>query len=522
MALALSAPLHAQSFSDEHRVNDDTAGVRQGSPYIQVGRDGRVYVLWIDFRSGRGEIAMSTSDDRGATFSPSRILLPGRTALGGMQRGAQFVVDRSGGLHMVWQERNALGKVSAMYARSLDGGATFSTPIFTGADSGRYNQDFPSIAIDSSDNVSIAWVDDRDVELGASTYTQIYYTRSSDRGATFGTPVLASRMPGGVGGSCECCNTALATAGDGAVFIAFRGNIENRRDVHVARSRDGGASFEVFQAASQSWLIGACPMTGSSIAVDRNGTAHVVWRDSRQAASGREIVYYATLGLDDSACSADLAISDSPKRTNFPSIGVTTEGHLVAAWQDTRADANDIQVTSSRDGGNTFAPSRPITGASLLTRQELVVLAVGPDDTRYAVWQDVRRDEGDILIARDDSPAPTIAPPVVSVISPLEGAVVVSGPTLQWSGPAGFGEARQIRYEVRVQEERSDAVVYPSQTGRSLSLSLVPGRYRWWVRTSSHIGSTESGPFSFVLGGTSGIGCPGDPRDPRALPMDLW
>jgi hypothetical protein len=504
LALASTAA-RSQGFTGEVRVNSDAAGAMQGSPVLRIGPDGRLYVLWVEIVNGRGAMKLAISSDGGATFSPARTAVEGHTALAGMQRGPQLAIDRQGGLHMVWQERVAASTASAMYSRSTDGGVTFSTPIFAAADNGTYDQDFPSIAVDSSDNVVMAWVDNRDVKLGTLSNTQLYFTRSTDRGATFGAPVRASRMPGGNGGSCECCNTSIAAAADGAVFIAFRGNIDNYRDVHIARTTDGGASFDVFRAASQSWQIAACPMTGSSIAVDRNGTAHVVWRDSRQASSGRDIVYYATLARDGASSSSDLQVSDSPKKANFPSIGVTGAGAVVIAWQDTRADASDIQTSYSLDGGNTFAASAPIGGAPIASRQELVSIAIAADGTRYAVWQDARRDAGDIVLARDASPLALAAPAAVTAAYPVDGATVTSLPALLWSAPSNLGDARQVSYSVRIVDAAGDTTSFDAQSGRSLAVSLPPGRYGWWVVARSSVGETLSGPFTFTLQSTSGV-----------------
>jgi hypothetical protein len=499
IALAATVSLHAQGFSGDVLVSDDTTGARQGSPQIQVGPDGRLYVVWVDFRSGDGEIAMSTSGDDGRTWSATRIVLPGRSALAGMQRGAQFAIDRRGGIHLVFQERNPLGHLSAMYSRSTDGGATFSTPIYAASDDGRYDQDFPSIAVDSSDGVAIAWIDNREIELGTSQNTQLYFARSSDRGVTFGAPIRASRMPGGAGGSCECCNTSIAISNDGAIYIAFRGNIDNARDVHVARSVDVGRSFEVFRAASSSWMIAACPMTGSSLVVDRFGTAHVVWRDSRQSAGGRDIIYFASLGRRDTACTLDARISDSPKRTNYPSMIVTPAGELVVAWQDTRDDANDIRYTWSVDGGNSFVTSAKLTGETGAGRQEVVSLAVAPGGTRFAAWQDCRRDEGDIVVARDTTTASLVAPAAVRAIAPVDGATVVPAVALEWSAPGNLGDAREVIYDVAYARGADTATVIAGLRSRTLTLPVAAGTYQWRVRARTSVAEVWSAPFTFTV-----------------------
>ncbi len=395
------AHLQAQTtFVGEVRVNDDPAGARQIAPQAAIAPNGTIYVLWTDFRSSAdGEMYLTSSTDGGLTFAAPRPLSVARGALAGLQRGAQFVVDRMGYLHMVWQERNSLSKVSATYARSTDGGLTFSAPQYVAADDGKQNQDFPSIAVDSSGNPFISWIDDR--ETGTSGHTQLYFTRSTDGGATFLPPIRASIMPNDNGGSCECCNTSIAVSPEGNIFISFRSDVDDNRDIYIARSLDGGATFRAYKAASESWFIPACPMTGSSICVDREQTAHVVWRDSRPSSNGKDYIYYTTLRRDQNTCPPDKRISDSPKKSNYPSITLTPDGALVCAYQDNRNDQADIFYTTSVDGGETFSSSVKLSRETSTSKQEMPILRIAPDGTRYIVWQDNRRDEGDIVLARD-------------------------------------------------------------------------------------------------------------------------
>ncbi|MBC8145583.1 MAG: exo-alpha-sialidase [bacterium] len=518
MFLSFGHVAFAQTFTDEARVNSNASGSMQAAPQIQIGPDGRLHVAFSDFSSGRSEIAMATSTDGGLTFSAARPLFPGRTAIALMQRGVQFVVDRRGGFHMVWQENNSRGNVSAMYARSTDNGLTFSAPIFAGADDGAYNQDFPSIAVDSNDNVTIAWIDDRDMENGTSNNTQLFATRSTDRGATFQMPKMAGSVAGG--GSCECCNTAIATSTRGDVFISFRGNVNNKRDIHVARSTDGGVTYEVFKAASASWTINACPMTGSSIAVDRNSRAHVVWRDSRQAASGKDLIYYATLGRDAQSCSMDMVISDSPKKVNYPTILITQAGEIVVTFQDTRADGMDVRYVRSINGGNSFSSSAKLTQETSTSRQELASIAVGPGGSRYAVWQDTRRDEGDIFIARDASASTGVAPDKVVTVSPADGAMIAGPIALSWNAPENLGPAYQVSYDLEITDPQGETRTYADQTSGSMNVELF-GTSQWRVTARTLTGTSRSDLFTFTLHGLSGINTKAYQQSADAIAMSI-
>jgi hypothetical protein len=366
-----------------------------------------VYLAWTDYRSGDdGQVYLAWSNDGGSTFVPGRPVINGDLVQAGMQRGAQFVIDNSGAIHFVWHERNSLGKISARYARSTDGGTTFSQPLAVAGDDGRHNQDFPSIAVDSTRGVYLAWIDDR--EVGSTGHTQLFFTRSLDGGTTFDPPKRAGTMPDG-GGSCECCNTSIAVSPAGDVHISFRSNIDNNRDTWIARSLDRGGTFTVHKAASESWKINACPMTGSSIALDRDGTAHVVWRDSRTSSAGKDYIFYTSLPRNSQVCDLDRRISDSPRRSNFPSLGILPNGSLFVAFQDNRNDQSDIYYVTSLGGSLPFSPGVKLSHETGESVQELASVAVAPDGTVYVAWEDDQRDEGDVMISSSRSSTSSVS-----------------------------------------------------------------------------------------------------------------
>ena len=73
LAVAMSLTVEAQSFSRNIRVNDDAAGSMQMSPQVRVDRQGRIYVVWSDFRTNsEGDLYIGSSTDGGLTFSASR------------------------------------------------------------------------------------------------------------------------------------------------------------------------------------------------------------------------------------------------------------------------------------------------------------------------------------------------------------------------------------------------------------------------------------------------------------------
>jgi len=502
----LPAALHAQSFSTMTRVNDGPAGSMQGSPFVVVDRTGMIHVAWTDYRNNpNGDLYLSRSTDGGRTFSANAPIHTGGKPETGLQRGVQFVIAPNGTMHFIWQERQE-GDIDVYYSRSTDGGATFSTPKPISGDQGRDSQDFPSIAVDSAGTVYVAFVDDREMRTGFNAQTQIYMVRSTNDGLTFSPAIRASNMPGANGGSCECCNTSIAASPDGHVYISFRSDIDNLRDIWIARSFDRGETFvTAVRAASERWKLNACPTTGSSIVLDREETAHVAWRDSRPSAEGKDYIYYTTLRYGDTACAPDMRISDSPRRSNFPSLTVTPEGGVFCAFQDNRNDEADIYAVYSYDGGNSFTRGYMIGADTTGTRQELIHVAYGPDGTRYAVWQDGRRDDGDILFSRDDSPLTLVLPDPATPITPVPGSTLADFQQFSWSAPPNLGSAGHVVYDLTYEHNGTETTIrnIAEQYHRT---SLEPGTYRWWVLPRTAVGpATDNDTASFILTGASDV-----------------
>jgi hypothetical protein len=504
LAVAISLPVAAQTFSPNIRVNDDGAGRQQMSPQVRVDRQGRIYVVWSDFRTNtEGDIYISSSTDGGMTFSPNRPAYSGGAAISGMQRGVQFAIDSRGWLHLVWLEQK--GDMDLFYSRSTDMGATFTAPVRLSGDSAKHSQDFPSIAIDSSDNIYIAFIDNRDLMNGLSKAAQLYFTKSTDGGSSFSQPVRASNMAGGVGGSCECCNTSIAATGNGHVYISFRSDINNRRDIFIARSLNGGASFDTaIPAASEEWIIPACPMTGSTIALDREETAHVMWRDLRPSANGQKYVYYTTLRFGDTVCAPDIVISDI--KSEFPSLSITPDGAILSAYQHNRNGTNTVVYRYSFDGGNSFTMEATPSDEISNRKRELVSTAVGPNGARYAVWQDSRRDVSDIYFSRDTSSPALISPGVAQPIAPQNGAQLPSPQPFVWSSPfINIIAPRNVVYDLTYETGGKRTEVHNIHN-TTYSAALEPGDYRWWISARTLIGtSPSSDTMTFSVLGSSGV-----------------
>ena len=205
-----------EDFSDGIVVNRPVPGGLVQESFPAVSPDGELYVAFLQFQGGFGStrphsgIWITKSTDGGETFTqqvkvatiqqiPSPIPPAGVAAndeLNSFRTGTapSVAVTADGTVHLAWGEWANGTNAEVRYARSLDGGATWSTPINMNDDSTGH-QFFPSIVADGND-VHAAWFDGRLNPAGSTiTDLQVFYNRSIDAGASFEADIAASDEP---------------------------------------------------------------------------------------------------------------------------------------------------------------------------------------------------------------------------------------------------------------------------------------------------------------------------------------
>ncbi|MDB5035719.1 MAG: uncharacterized protein JWQ98_2960 [Chlorobi bacterium] len=501
LILFLAGPaMMAQTFNDAVRVNDAPSGETEHSPCMRIAQDGTIYTSWFQRNA---DIYFSRSTDQGATFRPAVRACQGITPndyTSKLQRVPEFAVDRGGVIHMVWTEERTKTQNDVWYIRSTDKGSSWSAPvsIMDVDDSSKYPQDFAALAIDSSNNIHVAFLDFRDVVRGTGNYPHLLVTGSADGGMSWGKPVRADNFPSGIpdGGTCDCCRLDVAASRTGEVYVAFRSDIKNRRDIWIARSSSGGAGFgECILAQSGVWTIAACPTTGPQIVLDSADNLHLTWRDSRDA-SGRDICYYTMLLKGKTAVLPNRMISRPTNQTaNWPALAVSPTGAMMVMYQARNGGAQQVRYSISGNGGSTWSADAPLPGPTNVD-QQFANVAFAPSGALYAVWQDARRDGSDIYAARLGGSIATTAPSSVTLMNPVTGASVL----LAWHPPAELGSAPVVWYDLAATGPRTFTLNRITDTSVTLN-SLPPGEYHYDVVARTITGSSVKAMGEFTVGG---------------------
>jgi hypothetical protein len=306
--------------------------------------------------SGSSDVYAAVSRDGGRTFSsPVRVnSTPGDARVNGEQPPRVALIPRAGGvptLTVVWTSKSQVG-TTILFARSDDGGRSFTRSALIPAGEAPGNRGWQNITVDRDGAVRVLWLDHRELARTASPEGGSAHVHAGhDASATSKTDGVATarlsklyistigdeaspRML--LGGVCYCCKTALTTSADNTLYAAWRhvypGNL---RDIAFAISRNGGRSFlPPIRVSEDRWQLEGCPDDGPAMAVDPHGVIHVVWPTLVSDSAGEQPtigIFYAR-SSDGGVFTARQRIA-SEGLAHHPQIAIAGRT-LVLAWDE--------------------------------------------------------------------------------------------------------------------------------------------------------------------------------------------
>jgi hypothetical protein len=302
--------------------------------------------LWVAFVEGDAVYAAS-STDRGKTFAPAvRVTRePEKIDANGEAR-PKIAADASG-LYVSWTRKGRTAySGDVRFARSTDGGRTFSAPVTVNDDGVPTGHRFDAISLGARGEVLLAWVDKRDLDAAkargaAYDGAAVYYAKSLDGGKTFARNVKLKDN------ACECCRLALARDPKGQAVLLFRDILPGGIRDHSLAVLGSGAPA---RATFDDWRINACPHHGPSLAIASDGAYHLAWFTAEGRSGGG--LFYAR--------SSDGRSYGAPRKL-APASGashpyVLARGGVVhVAWKESRGDGSVIRAARSADGGTTWS-----------------------------------------------------------------------------------------------------------------------------------------------------------------------
>jgi len=349
---------YGKSWSESFRVNDDgNSSVLCDSPSIAINPNtGHVFVAWKDNRTSAGIVYIDKSLDRGVTFgsdvavydSPSDNVSTGNVYTVNIQTGDDEKIYVTWVAYFDYYNADC----DILFARSTDGGQTFSTPSSVHPVESVSRHRHPWIAIDKENVIFVAYSEFN------STFSAVYLARSQDGGSTFETPVKVTddSTTGYRGGK----NVVIST--DGKIHIAWTdgraGFGAEYLDIYFATSLDGGLSFGPNIRVNDDPYVTSNGLAKTftvstqgtpSFTLDSDSRVHIVWEDFRNFESITGYcrdTYYASSD-DGTRFSKNFKVNyvhpDVPSVNSAdPSIITDSEDNIFLVYSDAPSGDNDV------------------------------------------------------------------------------------------------------------------------------------------------------------------------------------
>jgi hypothetical protein len=302
-------------------------GDGQFNPFVTDDPRGGFYLAYVERKSGANNCMLRHSTD-GENFSvPVRVNDRDGDATVRNENPPKVIAGAQGDVYVCWANERGRWKGNIRFARSTNGGKTFSPAITINSDGAGEpaGHAFQSIAVDKLGRIYIAWIDERNKQK-TDRGAEIWLSVSTDQGQTF------SRDRRILSDVCECCRTSLKVDVTGNLYLTYRMVPRTGpmcRDIVVARSSDGGKTFAQTVVSYDKWEINGCPVAGPSFSFDKSNKLTVIWF---MGGGERPGLYYATSTDKGKTFSARQPLDSRQQIGKHAQIVRLSDGRLFVAW----------------------------------------------------------------------------------------------------------------------------------------------------------------------------------------------
>ncbi len=329
-----------------HRISDENAKANtfSGGQRSVATRGATVYAVWNDDRSGNDDVYLAVSLDRGVTFGPT-----GRVnddaALGGTrpQLFPSVGVDGSGRVVIAWLDGRHYSELDPrfdvyMATATVDANgavAVGANQRVTAAGTPDSVDQSVALAVGQAGDIYVAWADGAGAPDADIVLTK--GVRLSSGLVQFAPPVLVNQYA-----LLDQGRPAIAVNDSGVVLAAWHsripvaGQIDVNWEVFWRRGRFDSAGAMAWETDERRInLLTEGDQVSPSVALDANGTAYVAW--SQQIGLERRKLYFAkSASADNLAVSSNLSVMQAiDSDQNFPSL-VVAGGEITIAAADNR------------------------------------------------------------------------------------------------------------------------------------------------------------------------------------------
>jgi len=346
-----------------------------GNPVLAYDSAGNLYYAYMAFQvdlSGNAynaAIYVSKSTDEGATWSFY-------TRVSSLGSGSDpyndrpwLAIDRSTNyIYVTWTLWHGKGAScigsDIMFARSTNGGVSFSVPTRLSSDSTitHAQVQWSQVVVGSPGKVYVTWR-----RFGLSGFTRaILMAKSTNYGSSFGAETIVIQYPNFNSADyrydgddpATCTWPQLAYGPEGNLYIAWHTYIsDGNRDLNFIRSTNDGTSWSSKIAIASNIKDQFWP----ALAISPTGRIDAVWYDRRDDINNQLVNLYYTNStnkgatFDPNIVKVTTATSDTSVPYNpgagryfgdYIDLAETSDGAALAVWTDTRTGNQEIFISA--------------------------------------------------------------------------------------------------------------------------------------------------------------------------------
>ena len=310
-------------------------------------------MVHVVFGSG-DEVSHCSSRDNGKSFSKPSVAFRVPNLSLGMRRGPRITAFGDALIVTAIGGKQGKGRDGDLLAwRSDDLGRTWKGPVQVNDSNGSAREGLHAMAVSSSGESWCTWLDLRNQR------TELYVSKTSDGGASWSANQLFYSSP--EKSICECCHPSIAIHGT-TLQVLFRNSLAGNRDMYLATAEqvNGNIKTNSMQLGKENWKLNACPMDGGMLAIDARGVVSTVWR------RGRELF----TAVNDGGYEQLMGVGEQPWLTS------TTDGPI-AVWTK-RRDGELMMKNISNEYELSIAPT---------ARDAVVVAEPVKGKTAFVFWE---------------------------------------------------------------------------------------------------------------------------------------
>ena len=355
--------------------------------------------------AGGPGIGISYSTNNGVTWNPQQLILPMNSIAGVPMVDAFDPSVTSDGVgntfvaHISTDNNWATGPISGLFVhKSTDGGVSWGTPVTVDIEAGATGSPDPSyrfndrcqISVDRNPTspyynyIYVTWIKDRGWNA-ALPYSDVYISVSSDGGANFSSAMQINLTANDLG---NLPIQAIANNGDVYVlWINYNVLTGGNGVMLLDKSTDGGATW----AGDITVNTIPLPPLNLNSGTEAQAKGAAILRTDPANSNQLYIVYAADpdgAGLDEAdiffikSINGGTSWSSPPLKLNddtttndqvLPWMEVKPNGIIDVVWYDRRNDPSDllwdVYITTSINGGTSFAPNTQVNTTSFSTPQ---------------------------------------------------------------------------------------------------------------------------------------------------------